>query len=105
MWVDKYRPLSMQKVIGQQGPSSNAKKLAKWLQEWGANHSGEGAKIKKPPTKGFKDKSGSLYKAALLSGPPGIGKTTTAQLVCQVSRTGVKGQLVTLFFPCTLLTL
>ena len=28
---------------------------------------------------------GSIFRAALLSGPPGVGKTTTATLVCQVS--------------------
>ena len=27
---------------------------------------------------------GAGFKAALLSGPPGIGKTTTATLVCKV---------------------
>ena len=30
-----------------------------------------------------KDQDGSMHKAALLSGSPGVGKTTTATLVCE----------------------
>ena len=30
-----------------------------------------------------KDQDGSSHKAALLSGSPGVGKTTTATLVCE----------------------
>lgn len=83
--MDKYRPLSTQKVVGQQGQNSNAKKLARWLQSWGANHTHGKTK---PPVKG----AGAAFKAALLSGPPGIGKTTTAQLVCKVRERGGGGE-------------
>ena len=86
LWVDKYRPRSTKQIIGQQGDRSNAKKLAYWLQNWERNHGG-GAKggAKKPPWGGGGARDdGSSYKAALLSGPPGIGKTTTATLVCEV---------------------
>ena len=86
LWVDKYRPLSTKNIIGQQGERSNAKKLAHWLQNWEKNYrGGEGGGAKKPPwgRNGARD-DGSSYKAALLSGPPGIGKTTTATLVCKV---------------------
>ncbi|CAH2300036.1 replication factor C subunit 1 isoform X1 [Pelobates cultripes] len=83
LWVDKYKPVSIKAIIGQQGDMSCANKLLKWLKSWHQHHSGE---EKKPAAKfnkfGGKD-DGSSFKAALLSGPPGVGKTTTAVLVCE----------------------
>ncbi|KAM6940643.1 replication factor C subunit 1 [Xenentodon cancila] len=86
LWVDKYRPRSLKAVIGQQGDQSCANKLLRWLQNWHKHHSG-GSGSGKPAVARFgkfggKD-DGSGYKAALLSGPPGVGKTTTAALVCE----------------------
>ncbi|XP_061566368.1 replication factor C subunit 1 isoform X2 [Cololabis saira] len=87
LWVDKYRPQSLKAVIGQQGDQSCANKLQRWLQNWHRHHGG-GAGSGKPAAPRFgkfgggKD-DGSGFKAALLSGPPGVGKTTTAALVCE----------------------
>lgn len=78
LWVEKYRPTSSKQIIGQQGDKSVVKKLSKWLQDWYKNRSGA-KKFK--PSPWAKDDDGSFYKAALISGPPGIGKTTTAHLV------------------------
>ncbi|XP_069487888.1 replication factor C subunit 1 [Ambystoma mexicanum] len=82
LWVDKYKPTSMKTVIGQQGDQSCANKLLRWLKNWHTNNTSG----KKPASKygkfGGKD-DGSTFKAALLSGPPGVGKTTTASLVCE----------------------
>ncbi|KAG9479618.1 hypothetical protein GDO78_011574 [Eleutherodactylus coqui] len=83
LWVDKYKPTSVKAIIGQQGEQSCANKLIRWLKAWYKNHSTDD---KKPSGKynkfGGKD-DGSSFKAALLSGPPGVGKTTTAVLVCE----------------------
>lgn len=81
LWADKYKPLSTKQIIGQQGDRSNVKKLMKWLQEWHSNHSGRKKLVR--PSPWAKGDTGAFFKAALLSGPPGVGKTTTAHLVCK----------------------
>eukprot|EP00668_Euglena_longa_P001217 GGOE01001442.1.p1 GENE.GGOE01001442.1~~GGOE01001442.1.p1 ORF type:complete len:935 (+),score=193.92 GGOE01001442.1:316-2805(+) len=65
LWADKYRPLSLKS--GMVSPPQAAE-LKRWLESWQENCA------KRPPPPTFK-------KAALLSGSPGIGKTTTAHLV------------------------
>ncbi|XP_065554953.1 replication factor C subunit 1 isoform X2 [Lathamus discolor] len=80
LWVDKYKPVSLKAVIGQQGEQSCANKLLRWLRNWHKNALEDG-QAKNSKTGGKDDSTG--FKAALLSGPPGVGKTTTASLVCK----------------------
>ncbi|XP_048364941.1 replication factor C subunit 1 isoform X2 [Sphaerodactylus townsendi] len=80
LWVDKYKPTSLRTIIGQQGDQSCANKLLRWLRNWHRNTSED--KHVKSSKFGGKD-DGASFKAALLSGPPGVGKTTTASLVCE----------------------
>ncbi|KAM6077109.1 replication factor C subunit 1 isoform 2-T2 [Chlamydotis macqueenii] len=80
LWVDKYKPVSLKAIIGQQGEQSCANKLLRWLRNWHKNTLEDG-QAKSNKTGGKDDGTG--FKAALLSGPPGVGKTTTASLVCK----------------------
>ncbi|NWT01896.1 RFC1 factor, partial [Mionectes macconnelli] len=84
LWVDKYKPASLKALIGQQGEQSCANKLLRWLRNWHKNtmEDGQGERLAKTNKAGGKD-DGTSFKAALLSGPPGVGKTTTAALVCK----------------------
>ncbi|XP_052055540.1 replication factor C subunit 1 isoform X2 [Apodemus sylvaticus] len=82
LWVDKYKPTSLKNIIGQQGDQSCANKLLRWLRNWHRSSPEEKKHAAKFGKLTSKD-DGSSFKAALLSGPPGVGKTTTASLVCQ----------------------
>ncbi|XP_066154359.1 replication factor C subunit 1 [Euwallacea fornicatus] len=79
-WTDKYKPTNMKGIIGQQDPNSNMYKLKKWLENWFKNVDPERRKTLPKPTL-YNQHDGAYFRAALLSGPPGVGKTTTATLV------------------------
>ena len=82
--ADKYKPQTIKDLVGQQGEKSCVQKLIVWLRDWYKHHGHADEKVKAKPSFGFnRNENPAMFKAALLSGPPGIGKTTAAQLVCQ----------------------
>lgn len=82
-----YKAKSSRQLIGQQGEDSSVNKLGQWLTNWTTirnkvnqrnfKRSSSCAAVGKVP--GAKSKN---YKACLLHGPPGIGKTTSVQILC-----------------------
>ncbi|CAL5425574.1 unnamed protein product [Camellia sinensis] len=75
-WTEKYRPKVPNDIIGNQ---SLAKQLHDWLTHWDEQFLSTGSK-----GKGKKQNDSSTKKAVLLSGTPGIGKTTSAKVVSQM---------------------
>lgn len=73
-WTDKYKPRDLKHVIGQQDSTSNMNKLCKWLKNWYRNQQPDVRKSITKPSPWAKNDDGAYYKAALLSGPPGVGK-------------------------------
>ncbi|KAF9180026.1 hypothetical protein BGZ51_006504 [Haplosporangium sp. Z 767] len=70
LWTTKYRPMTVSDLCGNNAP---VQKLQRWLEGWYDNY-------KLDFKKDNADKSG-VFRAVLISGPPGIGKTTAAHLV------------------------
>ncbi|XP_009126518.1 replication factor C subunit 1 [Brassica rapa] len=75
-WTEKYRPKVTNEIVGNQ---SSVTQLHNWLSHWHEQFGGSGSK-----GKGKKLTDAGAKKAVLLSGTPGIGKTTSAKLVSQM---------------------
>ncbi|KAL3489877.1 replication factor RFC1 C terminal domain-containing protein [Aspergillus germanicus] len=73
LWTVKYAPTSLSMICGNRAP---VEKLQAWLRDWRKNAK---ADFKKPG----KDGTGT-YRSVMISGPPGIGKTTAAHLVTEL---------------------
>lgn len=73
LWVDKYAPDTMTAVCGNK---SLVEKLQNWLRNWPKRQK-HGFKQAGPDGNG-------IFRAAMLHGPPGIGKTTAAHLVAKL---------------------
>lgn len=73
LWVDKYAPDNLGQVAGNKGL---VEKLQRWLRAW---HKNAQFDFKKAGADGT-----GIYRAAMLSGGPGIGKTTAAHLVAKL---------------------
>ena len=71
LWVDKYKPTCLREAIF--ANRGIADRLVRWLEAW--------KKTGAPPP--ARPGSRDSMRAVLLSGPPGIGKTTTAILACK----------------------
>ncbi|KAI4207153.1 MAG: hypothetical protein LQ346_000731 [Caloplaca aetnensis] len=73
LWTVKYAPTATSMICGNK---TQVEKLQAWLRAWPRNHK---MKFKMPG----KDGSG-IYRAVIIYGPPGIGKTTAAHLAARL---------------------
>eukprot|EP00931_Biecheleriopsis_adriatica_P086646 TRINITY_DN61268_c0_g1_i1.p1 TRINITY_DN61268_c0_g1~~TRINITY_DN61268_c0_g1_i1.p1 ORF type:complete len:877 (+),score=205.35 TRINITY_DN61268_c0_g1_i1:136-2631(+) len=79
-WVDSHAPRSLGELVGNTGA---IRKLADWLRDWeDVVLRGKTKKVPFRPGGGIPENLNA--RAALVSGPPGIGKTTTCRLVAQM---------------------
>ncbi len=81
MWTDKYKPVAPSDLVGNNGVISQ---LYEWLKDW-EDFILRGNKKQIPFRRGqsWGDIPNVNARAALLSGPPGIGKTSAARIVCK----------------------
>uniref|UniRef100_A0A060T2G1 Replication factor C subunit 1 n=1 Tax=Blastobotrys adeninivorans TaxID=409370 RepID=A0A060T2G1_BLAAD len=73
LWTTKYAPTSLNHICGNKG---GVEKLSKWLADWRSNAK---QNFKYPGRDGY-----GVFRAAIIHGPPGIGKTTAAHLVANL---------------------
>eukprot|EP01080_Neovahlkampfia_damariscottae_P001958 gene1958-1466_t len=69
LWTDKYAPSSFGDIVGN---TSNIKLIGDWLKNWKSEYK-KNLNVKKPTWK----------KALIISGKPGIGKTSSTKIICK----------------------
>ncbi|EJF60036.1 DNA replication factor C, large subunit [Dichomitus squalens LYAD-421 SS1] len=74
LWTARYAPQSLKEICGNKG---QVEKLQTWLGSWAANVRSE---FKKPGKDGM-----NVFRAVMITGPPGIGKTTSAHLCAKLA--------------------
>ncbi|KDQ07752.1 hypothetical protein BOTBODRAFT_119605 [Botryobasidium botryosum FD-172 SS1] len=72
LWTTKYAPKSLKEICGNK---TQVEKLQSWLHDWFSSYK---SGFKKPGKHGC-----NIFRAVLITGPPGIGKTTSAHLCAQ----------------------
>jgi len=95
LWADRFAPSDEEDLVGH---ATNFAKLRSWLDLWDERHirmdagaaggGGKGGQRKGlyPPVDKARDSEQPEKRAVLISGPPGIGKTTAAHLAAKVCR-------------------
>ncbi|KAJ7584883.1 purine nucleotide binding protein [Mycena floridula] len=74
LWTSRYAPTNLKEICGNKG---QIEKLQQWLTDWPASVK---ANFKKPGKNAM-----NTFRAVLISGPPGIGKTTSAHICARMA--------------------
>lgn len=81
MWTDRYKPRNVTDLVGNNG---TIKALYDWLKEWDeVVLRGNKKQVQWHAGRSWADIPNPNARAALLSGPPGVGKTSAARMVCK----------------------
>ncbi|EIW81766.1 DNA replication factor C, large subunit [Coniophora puteana RWD-64-598 SS2] len=73
LWTTKYAPQNLKEICGNKG---QVEKLQQWLKDWKSSYK---SGFKKPGKNGM-----NIFRAVLITGPPGIGKTTSAHMCARL---------------------
>jgi replication factor C subunit 1 len=73
LWTTRYAPQSLKEICGNKG---QVEKLQQWLHDWSDSLK---CGFKKPGKNAM-----NVYRAVMITGPPGIGKTTSAHLCAKL---------------------